>query len=242
MLCKSRAIVLKTIKYSETSLVVKAYTEQFGLKSFLVRGVRKKHAKNSSNLFQPLNIIEVVFSEKQSTALIIPKEISLGYTYQSIPFDLYKSSVILFMNELIYRSVHEEEANNELFQLLYHFLVHIDNTQERVANTHLVFSFHLTMHLGFFPLGSFSPEEPYFLLREGVFSKYSPHDELSLNQQESELLHLLVNAELENCHEIEISNQARNRMLEIIILYYQLHLIGFGEIKSLEVLNQVFHS
>ncbi len=242
MLCKSRAIVLKTIKYSETSLVVKAYTEQFGLKSFLVRGVRKKHSKNSSNLFQSLHIIEIVFPEKQSSSLIIPREISPGYSFHSIPFDLHKSSVILFMNELIYRSVHEEEPNPELFQFLYHSIVNIDETQNRVANAHLVFSFQLTMYLGFSPLGGFTPEKPYFLLREGVFSKYSPEDDFSLNQDESELLYSLLTADLENCHLIEISGTARNRMLEIIILYYQLHLIGFGEIKSLDVLNQVFHS
>lgn len=242
MLCKSRAIVLKTIKYSETSLVVKAYTENYGLKSFLVRGVRKKHAKNSPNLFQSLNIIEIVFPEKHSSSLIIPKEISSGYSFQSVHNDLYKSSVILFMNELIYRSVHEEEANPELFHFLYHSIVFIDTTQNRVANMHLVFSFQLTQHLGFSPLGRFSPEQPYFLLREGVFSKYSPEDDYSLSQEESMLLDLLIHKDIESCHEIEISNSARNRMLAIIILYYQLHLIGFGEIKSLEVLNQVFHS
>jgi DNA repair protein RecO (recombination protein O) len=242
MLCKSRAIVLKTIKYSETSLVVKAYTEQFGLKSFLVRSVRKKHAKNSSNLFQPLNIIEFVFPEKHNTSLIIPKEIASGYSFRTIPFDLYKSSVILFMNELIYRSVHEEEANPELFMFLHDSIVCIDSNPNRISNSHLVFSFQLTKYLGFFPLGGFTPQKPYFLLREGVFSKYSPEDDFSLNQDESKLLDSLLNSDLEDCHLIEISGTARNRMLEIIILYYQLHLIGFGEIKSLDVLNQVFHS
>jgi len=242
MLCKSPAIVLKTIKYSETSLVVKAYTELYGLKSFLVSGVRKKHAKNSPNLFQSLNIIEIVFPEKHSSSLIIPKEISSGYSCRSVHNDLYKSSIILFMNELIYRSVHEEEANPELFRFLYHTIVYIDTTQNPVTNTHLVFSFHLTMHLGFFPLGRFSSAKPYFLIREGVFSKYSPEDDFSLNQEESMLFDLLINTDIESSHEIEISNSARNRMLAIIILYYQLHLIGFGDIKSLEVLNQVFHT
>jgi len=242
MLSKSRAIVLKTIKYSETSLVVKAFTEQYGLKSFLIRSVRKKHARNSSNLFQPLNIIEFVFTEKQTTALIIPKEISGVYSFRTIPFDLYKSSIIIFMNELLYRSVHEEESNTELFQFLLHSIVYIDTTTDRVSNAHLVFAFQLTKHLGFAPLGEFTPEKPYFLLREGVFSKYSPEDDFSMNQEESKLIDTLNNMDIENSHDLELSNTSRNRMLEIIVLYYQLHLIGFGEIKSLEVLNQVFHS
>lgn len=242
MLCKSRAIVLKTIKYSETSLVVKAYTEKYGLKSFLVRSVRKKHAKNSPNLFQPLSILEIVFIDKESSGLIIPKDIAAWQHYNTIPFDVYKSSVVLFMNELIYRSVHEEEANPDFFLFLLQSLVYIDITEKRIANTHLVFAVQLTKFLGFFPLGEFSPAKPYFLVREGVFSKYNSGDNYSIDQHESKLMDFLLNSDIENSHEIEISNAERNRLLEIIILYYQLHLIGFGEIKSLDVLNQVFHS
>jgi DNA repair protein RecO (recombination protein O) len=241
MLCKSRAIVLKTVDYSETSLVVKAYTDQFGLKSFLVRSVRKKHARNSPNLFQPLSLLEVVYNEKEGSGLIIPKEISAYHPFSTIPFDVYKSSVVIFMNELIYRSVHEEEANADFFRFLEKSLIYIDTTSDKVSNVHLIFALHLTRFLGFFPFGNFSPEKPFFLLRDGVFSKYPSGDELSLNQQESELFGDLLNLDIENSHSIDISASERKRLLEIIILYYQLHLIGFGEIKSLEVLNQVFH-
>jgi DNA repair protein RecO (recombination protein O) len=242
MLCKTIAIVLKTIKYSETSLVVKAYTADYGLRSFLVRSVRKKHAKNSPNLFQPLSLLEIVFIDKEGSGLIIPKDIASWQHFSSIPFDVYKSSVVLFMNELIYRSVHEEEANPAFFQFLLKSLIYIDGTQNRVSNAHLVFALQLTRFLGFFPFGNFSPSQPYFLLREGVFSKFAPEDELSLSQEESQWFDRLSLTGLENCHELEISNATRSRLLEVIILYYQLHLIGFGDIKSLDVLNQVFHS
>jgi DNA repair protein RecO (recombination protein O) len=242
MLCKTRAIVLKTIKYSETSLVVKVYTEHHGLRSFLVKSVRKKHAKNSPNLFQTLSLLEIVFIDKEGSGLIIPKDIVSWQHFSSIPFDVCKSSVVLFMNELIYRSVHEEEANPDFFQFLLQSLLFIDTTPNRVSNAHLVFALHLTRFLGFFPLGNFSPSHPFFLLREGVFSKYLQEKDFSLNQEESMLLDLLIHKDIESCHEIEISISVRKRMLEIIILYYQLHLIGFGEIKSLEVLNQVFNS
>jgi len=242
MLCKSHAIVLKTIKFSETSLVVKAYTELYGLKSFLVRSVRKKHAKNSPNLFQPLSLLEVVYTDKEGAGLIIPKEIASWHHFLTIPFDVYKSSVILFMNELIYRSVHEEEANPNIFQFLTESLIYIDTTNHSVSNVHLVFGIQLTRYLGFFPLGSFSPDKPYFLLREGVFSKYSGEQDDSLNQHDSELFYRFTQVNLENCHTVEIANSTRTRLLETIILYYKLHLIGFGEIKSVEVLNQVFHA
>ena len=242
MLCKTRAIVLKTVKFSETSLVVKLYTEQFGLKSFLVRGVRKKHARNSPNLFQPLSLIEVVFIHKPGDGLIIPKEINSWHHFQTIPFDVIKSSIVLFLNELIYRSIREEEANPDFFTFLAHSVVYIDASNEQVFNAHIVFTLHLTHYLGFFPLGNFSPEKPYFMLREGVFSKFISEDDFYVNQQESELLDVLIRTNMEDSHTLELSSAKRKRILEIIILYYQLHLIGFGEIKSLEVLSQLFHA
>lgn len=242
MLCKSPAIVLKTTNFSETSLVVKAYTQHYGLKSFLVRSVRKKHAKNSPNLFQPLSLLEIVFIGKETSELIVPKEINSYHPFSTIPFDVHKSSVILFINELIYRSVHEEEANPRLFQFLLDSLLFIDTTPHSVSNIHLVFSVQLTRFLGFFPFGNFSPEQPWFLLHEGIFSKYAPAGELALTQEESHLFDTLIRVDLETSHQVEMSNSARNRMLQIIIHYYQLHLIGFGEIKSLDILNQVFHS
>ena len=242
MLCKSPAIVLKTINYSETSLVVKAYTLHYGLKSFLVRSVRKKKAKNSPNLFQPLSLLEIVFINKETSALIIPKEISSYQHFSTIPFDVHKSSVILFINELIYRSVHEEEANPPLFHFLLNTILFIDTTPHSVSNIHLVFSVQLTRFLGFFPFGNFSPGQPWFLLHEGLFSKYAPAGELALTQEESHLFDTLIRVNLETSHQVEMSNPDRNRMLQIIILYYQLHLIGFGDIKSLQVLNQLFHS
>ncbi len=242
MLCKTRAIVLKVVKYSETSLVVKMYTEQFGLRSFLIRSVRKKHPKNSPNLFQPLSLIEIVFLNKGNTGLVIPKEVTSLYHFKAIPFDVIKSSMILFLNELIYRSIREEEHNQEFFEFLFDSVIYFDTTETKISNAHIIFALQLTKHLGFFPYGEFSSGSPYFLLREGTFNKFTPENDFYLNQSESELLDALLKISIEDSHTLELSSAKRKRILEIIILYYQLHLIGFGDIKSLEVLSQLFHS
>jgi len=241
MISKTRAIVLKTVNYSESSVVVKMYTKQFGLKSFLIRGVRKKHSRISASLLQPLSINEVVFINKEKNQLHIPREISSCCQFTSISFDVIKSAQIIFMNELVYRSVHEEETNHDLFDFLAKCITYIDRLPQAQGNLHLVFALHLSKFLGFCPLGNFTPQTPYFLLQEGVFSKYKTDDDLFLDQKQSELLDNFLNATLEESAKFRLSGYIRKSLLEKIILYYQLHHIGVGEIKSLEVLSEVFH-
>lgn len=242
MICTSRAIVLKTVKYSESSIIVKMFTELFGVKSFMIRSVRKKNGKISPSLFQSLNLLEVVFINKDTNQLCIPREISACYHFKTLPFDVVKSSQAVFINELIYRSVREEEANKELFNFISQSIIEIDASEICNNNAHLIFSLKLTLYLGFFPLGEFCPKTPYFLLKEGVFSKFIPQDDFYLDQQQSEIFDKLLKSEIETGKLIEMTSAMRKKLLEKIIIYYQVHLIGFGEIKSLEVLSQLFHS
>lgn len=242
MISTTRAIVLKTVKYSESSVIVKMYTELFGLKSFLIRGVRKKHAKVSANLLQPLSLTEVVFVNKEKDQLHIPKELSSWYQFTTLPFDVVKTSQAIFINELIYRSVREEETNPAFFNFLASSIIQVDQAQAAQGNLHIAFALHLTKFLGFFPLGSYAPQTPYFLLKEGVFGKFKPADDFFLNQQDSEVFDKFLKTTLEDSGTIGLSSEARRKLLEKIIIYYQLHHIGFGEIKSLEVLSQLFHN
>ncbi|HNW69979.1 MAG TPA: DNA repair protein RecO [Bacteroidales bacterium] len=242
MISTTKAIVLKSVKYSESSVIVKMYTELFGLKSFIIRGVRKKHAKISANLLQPLSLVEVVFVNKEKDQLFIPRELSSWYQFTSIPFDVVKSSQAIFINELIYRSVREEETNRDFFNFLAQSIISIDQEKTAHGNTHIAFALQLTRYLGFYPLGSFSPQTPYFLLKDGVFGKFKPADDFFLDQQQSELFYQLLTTTLEDTGMIRLSSELRKKLLEKIIIYYQLHHIGFGEIKSLEVLSQLFHT
>ena len=242
MISKTKAIVLKTVKYSESSVIVKMYTELFGLKSFLIRGVRKKHAKVSANLLQPLSLTEVVFVNKEKDRLHIPKELSSWYQFTTLPFDVVKTSQAIFINELIYRSVREEETNPDFFRFLANSIIYIDQAKAAHGNLHIVFALHLTKYLGFYPLGRFSPQKPYFLLKEGVFGKFKPADDFFLDQQQSELFDKLLKTTLDDSCTIRLTSDLRMKLLEKIIIYYQLHHIGFGEIKSIDVLTQLFHT
>lgn len=242
MISTTKAIVLKSVKYSESSVIVKMYTELFGLKSFIIRGVRKKHAKISANLLQPLSLVEVVFVNKEKDQLFIPKELSSWYQFSGIPFDVVKSSQAIFINELVYRSVREEETNRDFFYFLAQSIISIDQAKTAQGNIHIAFALQLTKYLGFYPLGNFSPQTPYFLLKEGIFSKFKPADDFFLDQQQAELFYQLLTTSLEDAGAIRLSSDLRKKLLEKIIVYYQLHHIGFGEIKSLDVLAQLFHT
>lgn len=239
---KSRGIVLRSIKYSETSLIVKIYTDTHGIRSFLVKGVRKSKTGNGPGLFQPLNLLEIIYHEKQSAALIIPREVNHCVHFVSIPFNIDKSSIALFMNEIIIKAAREEEANEELFLFLWDQIVLLDETENSTSNFHIYFTLQLTRYLGFHPLGAFSAEKPHFFMKEGFFGKAIVSEQLILDSGLSELFSFFLYAGQQEAIMATISSSMRKLLLEKIILYYQLHLNGFGEIKSLEVLTQVFHS
>ena len=114
MLHTTRGIVLHTTKYSETSLVAKIYTEVFGLQSYLVKGIRKQKAKLRPALFQPMTLADLVVYHKDKGSLQNIKESRIAVPYRSIPFDIRKSSMLLFINELLYKSIREEETNRKL--------------------------------------------------------------------------------------------------------------------------------
>lgn len=242
MLCKSNAVVIKTIKYSETGYIVKTYTQQFGLKSFLLKGYRKAKTKKNMALFQPMQQVEIVFVDKNTSSLIIPTEINLIKNYKTLHFDIYKSSILIFINELLYRTIKEEEPNLDFYSHIIDFLNFLDETDEPVSNLHLVFAMQITHFLGFYPLGLFLPSTPYFSLKEGQFKKHFIENEFFLNQNQSELFSKITVATHQEAYLIKLSNKERKMLLENIILYYQLHLIGFSEFKSLDVLAQIFQS
>ncbi len=231
MLSRTRAIVLKTTKFSENSLIVKLYTEQFGLKSYLVSGVHGK--KSKASLFLPLSLLEVVANHKEKNKLVRPKEIGLCEPLQQVHSNIQKSAVILFLNEVLYKSIKEEEANSNLFSFIYDALLFLEHNDKGIANFHLSFLIKLTQFLGFYPLGKFGPTTCYFNLQEGTFSHQKTN--YSLDEKMSQLLDNCVNESFD----LITNREIRKSLTEKIILLFELHVPGFGKIKSLEVLHEI---
>ncbi|MCX6234553.1 MAG: DNA repair protein RecO [Bacteroidetes bacterium] len=238
-LFKTRGIVLHQIKYGETSLIVKIYTELFGLQTYLFKGVRGKSSKIKPNILQHGSLVDMVVYHKEKSSIQHVKEIKSALNYQSIPFDIRKSSISLFINELLYKTIYEEESNPALFNFIFETFRFLDVTDRPVANFHLFFAVQLTRYLGFFPQAQNKASENYFDLKEGHFSAYRPvHDNIIPPQLSASFSHLM-SAGYEEISCLRLTSEDRMILLDKIIEYYRLHILAFGEIRSHLVLREV---
>jgi DNA repair protein RecO (recombination protein O) len=239
MLHQTRGIALHSTKFSETSSVVKIYTDLFGLQSYLVKGIRKPNAKIKPGLFQPLTLLELVVYHKANSSLQNIKEANYSHPYQNIPFDIRKSSIALFINELIYKSIHEEEPHPELFSFLYDTCLGLDRTGDNFSLFHLVFSLHLTRYLGCMPQLNYSGKTPFLNLREGVFQAGAPEHSDYLTPSMSHLFFQLLKTPKGASASVQLPARTRDTLLETILFYYRLHVPGFREMQSHHVLHTV---
>jgi DNA repair protein RecO (recombination protein O) len=235
----TKAIILKVTKYSENALVVQAYTELFGLQSYMINNVRGKKAKNKPAFFQPLSLVELVVYHKQKEGLQRLSEIKMDYTYVHIPFDFSRNGILLFLNEVIYKSIREEEANPDLYDFLNHALQALDELECNCNNFHLLFMLKLSNFLGFYPQQNYSADKPYFNLMEGYFQEDVPVHSHYLAKELSYILNKFLDANFSNFSEIEIYSAQRRQMLERLIEYFELHILHFKDIKSREVLEGI---
>lgn len=241
MLHKTRGIVFHKIKYSETSIIAKIYTELFGLQSYLFKGIRSPKSKTKSNLLQHLSLIDMEVYHKQKSEIQYVKEIKSAYNFSSIPFNIKKSSIAIFINEILYRSIKEEEANKNLFDFIFNALQFLDLKEDKYADFHLLFIVQLTKYLGFFPQCNYSDINNVFNLKEGVFEQNISHHTYYIQKPISQYLYNLLNISFEDLDSVKIPSKNRYELLEKIIEYYQLHIPAFKNIKSHHILKMVFN-
>ena len=240
MLVKTKAIVISTLKYQEKSLIVKCFTQSHGLKTYFVRDAFSSRKSSRSlntkiGYFQPLTILEIEAIHKNKGTLENFKEIKIATPFQTLHSDVFKSTIVLFLSEILHHSIHEEEKNELLFTFLETALHWLDNHTE-TANFHLILMLEITKYLGFYPDIS-SIEFSFFDTKEGVFK---PFQELgSLTEHETNLFKKLIllkfDTDQKTFHVIE-----RQILLNLLVDYYTFHLEGFRKPKSLEVLKEVF--
>ncbi len=239
MFYTTRGIVFKQVKYSESSIVAKIFTEEFGLQSYMVKGVRSRSSRNKPALFQPLTLLELVVSHKENKTMNHLKEIRVAYAYQSIPLEMEKRSVLFFLNELLYRSIREETPNKPLFDWLFNSLTWFDMNTTGTLNFHLVFMLQLSRFLGFYPRWNPGQQYGFFDLQEGVFTVSAPGHPQFLSGESVDKLEQLQQCNFEDSGKLPLNNSNRRQLLEVLHTYYRLHLPGFGEMKSMEVLRTV---
>lgn len=228
MLQKTRGIALSYLRYRESSIIARVYTEEFGLQSYLVNGVRSAKSKNNRiALFQPLTLLDMVVYYKADRDLHRLSEVKTNVPFQSLPFEVAKSTIALFVTEMLNKVLKEEAGSPVLFRFLVDAVLFLEEAKSNYENFHLTFLLKLSFFLGF---GPESAREFEGQLRENSYP-FLPDDE-----QETALNTMLRRP---FGTPISISRASRNDVLDALVAYYQIHVDTLGEVKSLPVLREV---
>ncbi|HFS67045.1 MAG TPA: DNA repair protein RecO [Flavobacteriia bacterium] len=240
MLVKTQAIVIQTTKFQESSLIVKCYTE-IGIKSYFLKGILKSKSKqNKAKIayFQKFTLLDILAKHNNKGNLNYIKEISVNQPLHSIHTNIYKSTIVLFLSEILNSVLVEEEENTMLFSYLSNALIWLD-THDKTANFHLLFLLNLTKYLGFYPKTQNYPNAFFFHLTEGVFTTTKPHKNY-LSDKKLNLFKSLIGINFDALTRLEFNAKERNEMIQFLLTYFSLHLPEFKKPKSLPILQRVF--
>ena len=240
---KTKGIVLRSVKYGETSLIVLILTEKFGVQSYLVNGVRvsTKKGTGKANFFQPSAILDLVAYHNDLKQLQRLKEFKWSHLYRNIFSDVKKNMVALFMVELLTRCLKQPESHGELFQFAEDAFIHLDESSDKVtANFPLFFALHLAVLLGFRMNDNYSAQNPFFDLQDGNFVSERPAHFNFLENEQAEIISLLLKVmQPKELEEFNLNHNFRRNLLQAFETYYALHIQDFGSLKSLPVLREI---
>ena len=240
MYYKTEGIVLHGLKYGDTGKIVTVYTEAFGRCTFILQGIHARKSNSKANLLQPLFLLDLEVDHRQGRELQRAREIRIRYPYHSVPYDVVKSSQAIFLGELLYKVLKEEESREELFQFLSHSFQLLDLLQNGSANFHLLFMIHLSRYMGFELANNYSEQRIYFDMAVGNFSAIRPLHPNYLNPGESRIFSEIMGCSFDVIEKIVLTSTQRNWFLQKMIDYFSLHLGIRLQLKSLDVLHEIF--
>jgi DNA repair protein RecO (recombination protein O) len=234
---KVNGIVLHSIKYSENSLILKILTDVFGLQSYIITGVRSKKSGAKASLFQPFSMVELIVSHSSNKHLQRIYDVNISNQLTTLPYDIIKSSIALFLNEVLNAAIKETNSDDKLFEFIKNSILILDLETESCANFHIYFLLRLTKFLGFYPLGKYDSENLIFDYKEGRFVNQLPNHRYFFDQNQSKLFQDFGIANYENSKSIKLNSLERKQLLNSLVDYYSLHIDSFPEIKSSKVLE-----
>lgn len=237
MIEKTSAIVINTLKYGDTSLIATCYTQKSGIKTYILKGILKtKKAKIKTAYFQPLMQLNITANHNNKGHLHTIRDAEVANFYQSIYTNIKKQTIALFLAEILYYSIKEEEHNGQLYSYLETSFLWLD-THDKVSNFHLLFLLNLTKYLGFYPETN-NINAPYFDVINGNFSQSSRIGAVSGNNLKQFKKLLGINFDV--LANVNFNAEERQAVLSILIQYFELHLSGFKRPKSIDILKSVF--
>ncbi len=241
MIESTRGIVLNNTKYAESSIISHIYTEKFGLQSYMINQVRSRKNKGKTVFLQPLALLdlEVYHTDKKTIHRI--KDFKVNMPFTQIPFEPIRRSLTFFIAEVLNKALkHEDKAGDNLFEFLHHSISILDSSLPGVQNFHLFLLFRLMQPLGFYPHFKDKGQCKYFDLQSGMFLQTEPAHPQFMNYAETEILIQLENLKVEHLDKLVLSGSQRTEFIDKVLQYYHLHLSGFSNIKSFEVLKEIF--
>ena len=239
---KTNAIILRTVKYGETSLVVTAFTELFGLQTYMVNGVRTaKKTGLKASLYQPASVVEMEVYHNERNSMHRIKEINRIHVFKNILTDVVKNSVAIFLMELLYKLLKQPEQNSDLFYFCEDSLLQLDEAPPHVtANMPLFFALHISHFFGFKIDDNYNKDYLFLDLQEGNFVNERPHHPHFMEGENAsltaELLKIMLPVEL---NDIKMNHFKRRELLAKYMDYYSLHMHDFGTMKTLQIMQEV---
>lgn len=242
MLINSTGIILRSVKYSETSLILDIYTRDYGLKTYIVSGARKKNSSLSAAILQVCNIVDIVAYNKENTKINRIKEVRVSKIFNKLSFDIQRFSIALLILEILHKSVKDLVANEKLFDFVVNVLLFLDQREIPPKNLHISVLCELSKFLGFEPENNYTEEYCYFDMREGRFTDFKPLHEDCFEEPESRYFHNVLTKDFIQTEQLHIPRSLKHFLLDKLITFYKIHLTDFGKIKTYDVFKNIFSS
>ncbi len=240
MLHKTRGIVLHSFNYNDSYVIVQVYTEEFGRVSYLTARSKGKKNRVAHSFFYALAVLDLEVEHQNLREIQRLKEVKICWPPSSLLIDPVKSTIGIFLAELIAKLIKDVQPNRMLFDFVFQSIQVLDLTEKGYANFHLVFMIHFCRFLGFYPDSTGYNKGMFFDLQNGIFVSYKPSHPYFLNPDDSFVFNLLLRMTYENMHTFRFSRHERKAIIGRILEYYRLHLSDFPDLNSLEVLHAVF--
>lgn len=239
MIIKTQAIILKSTRYSDKASIVTAYTRENGRISLIVYGLHSKRALNRRILLQPLSTTEIIAENKLSKDLATLKEIQPASFNNKIINYPVKTALALFIAELLDKSIRQSDTDYPLFDFIYESIELLNNTNQNIANFHLIFMVQLSNFLGFGPSPDYTERSCFDMLNGEFSNSIPPHPHVLLNEY-CHAFHSLIETDFNSMENLSFTRTIRNQLLDSLIEYYSLHLSDFNGLKSTAVLREIF--
>ena len=239
MIEKVEGIVLRSIKYSDNSLIIHLFTRERGRISCMVKRARSKRTGFAPSFFHPFNIIQAEVYYNQKKEIHTLKEVNLKQSFSSYANDQSKIAVVMFLSEVLSRSIRYQHTDKQLYNFLESSIFRFNEESHSSANFHIFFMIGLSKFLGFYPVNNYSASENYFDLLNAHFVSVSAGSQ-TMDEETSEILFRFMNLTSGNWWEIPLNGELRRKMIESLLNYYTLHTGTNMDVKSLDVFTEVF--